>query len=125
MSRDRAPLPAALVQALQARFGARFSQSEAQRFQHGRSETHHEPHLPDGVVMAHSTDEVAAVVRHRAPVIPCGAGTSVEGNFTPIHGGITLNLSEMNRVLEVNAEDFDCTVQAGVRRTQLNEHLHN
>ena len=129
MSPDRAPLPAALIQALQARFGARFSQSEAQRLQHGRSEAHHQPHLPDGVVMARSTDEVAAVVRlcadYRVPVIPFGAGTSVEGNFTPIHGGITLDLSEMNQVLEVNAEDFDCTVQAGVRRQQLNEHLRD
>jgi len=129
MSPDRAPLPAAVVQALRARFGARFSQSDAQRLQHGKSETHHAPHLPDGVVMAHTTDEVAEVVRlcaqHRMPVIPFGAGTSVEGNFTPIHGGITLDLSEMNQVLEVNAEDFDCTVQAGVRRQQLNEHLRD
>jgi D-lactate dehydrogenase (cytochrome) len=122
-------LPAALAQALTDLVGPRFSTAEAQRAQHGRSEAHHEVHLPDGVVMARSTEEVAAVVRlcaeHRVPVIPFGAGTSVEGNFAPVRGGITLDLSEMNAVLEVNADDFDCTVQAGVRRQQLNEHLRD
>lgn len=120
-------LPEALASQLSARFGARFTTVAAVREQHGRSESHHEPLPPDGVVMVRSTEEAAEVVRlcaqHRTPVIPFGAGTSVEGNFSAVRGGISLDLSEMNQVLAVNPEDFDCTVQAGVRRQQLNEHL--
>lgn len=123
------PLPATMAEALTARFGGRFSLNPQILLQHGRSESHHAPHLPGGVVLAHSTDEVAAVVRlcaaHRVPVTPFGAGTSLEGNCTPIRGGISLDLSEMNRILSVNPEDFDCTVEAGVRRQQLNEHLRD
>ena len=85
--------------------------------------------LPDAVALPHSTEDVAAVVRvcvaANIPVIPYGAGTSVEGNTTPVRGGVTIDLSEMTRIVAVNAEDFDCTVEAGVRREQLNEHLRD
>jgi D-lactate dehydrogenase (cytochrome) len=122
-------LPPALAAELSARFGDRFSTAAAAREQHGRSETHYPVLPPDGVVTVRSTEEAAAVVGlcalHRTPVIPFGAGTSVEGNFSAVRGGISLDLSEMNQVLEVNPEDFDCTVQAGVRRQQLNEHLRD
>jgi len=123
------PLPAAVAEALSDRFGGRFSTNPQILLQHGRSESHHAPHLPGGVVLAHSTEEVAAVVRlcadHGVPVTPFGAGTSMEGNCIPLHGGISLDLSEMNRILAVRAEDFDCTVEAGVRREQLNAHLRD
>ncbi len=110
-------------------FGGRMTVNADILKQHGQSETHHGKFLPDYVVMAHSTEEVVQVVRlcaeHHVPVIPFGAGTSVEGNFAPVHGGVSLDLSEMNAILAVNPEDADCTVQAGVRRNQLNEHLRD
>ncbi len=110
-------------------FGQRMTVNADVLLQHGQSETHHGKYLPDCVVMAHTTEEVVQVVRlcaeHRVPVIPFGAGTSVEGNFAPVHGGVSLDLSEMNAILSVNQEDADCTIQAGVRRNQLNEHLRD
>ena len=84
---------------------------------------------PDAVVFARSTEEVIALVKccvaAGVPVIPFGAGTSIEGNTLAVRGGVSVNLSEMNAVVEVNAEDFDCTVQAGVRREQLNDYLRD
>jgi D-lactate dehydrogenase (cytochrome) len=126
---DRKPLPAGFLDEVRAVVGDRLHIGEAIRLQHGSSETHFDPVLPDAVAFAHSTDEVAALVRlcvaHEVPVIPFGAGTSLEGNITPIRGGLTIDLGEMNAILEVNQEDFDCTVQAGVRREQLNEYLRD
>jgi len=122
-------LPEIFLTQVRAVFGDRLHLGEAMRHQHGASESHFDVSLPDAVVFAHSTDEVVALVRlciaHEVPVIPYGAGTSIEGNTTPVRGGVTLDLSEMNRIVEVNAEDFDCTVEAGVRREQLNEHLRD
>lgn len=109
--------------------GDRLGTGEAIRLQHGSSETHFDPVLPDAVAFVRSTEEVAALVRlcvaAEVPIIAFGAGTSLEGNVTPVKGGLTIDLSEMNAILEVNQEDFDCTVQAGVRREQLNEHLRD
>ena len=127
MTTASAPLPAALVEALRQQFGTRYSQGESVRLQHGRDESKHEPMLPDGVVFAESTEEVAAVVRlcreYRIPVIPYGVGSSVEGHVLAVHGGISIDLSGMNRVLSIHAEDLDVTVQAGVTRKQLNDEL--
>ncbi len=127
MTTASAPLPAALVEALRQQFGTRYSQGESVRLQHGRDESKHEPMLPDGVVFAESTEEVAAVVRlcreYRVPVIPYGVGSSVEGHVLAVHGGISIDLSGMNRVLSIHAEDLDITVQAGVTRKQLNDEL--
>ena len=127
MTTASAPLPAALVEALRQQFGTRYSQGESVRLQHGRDESKHEPMLPDGVVFAESTEEVAAVVRlcreHRVPVIPYGVGSSVEGHVLAVHGGISIDLSGMNRVLSIHAEDLNVTVQAGVTRKQLNDEL--
>ncbi len=127
MTTTSAPLPAALVEALRQQFGTRYSQGESVRLQHGRDESKHEPMLPDGVVFAESTEEVAAVVRlcreYRVPVIPYGVGSSVEGHVLAVHGGISIDLSGMNRVLSIHAEDLDVTVQAGVTRKQLNDEL--
>ena len=121
------PLPAALIQSLQQQFQHRFSQGESNRLQHGRDESVHAPQPPDGVVMAESTEEVAAVVRlcaeHDVPIIPYGVGSSVEGHVLATRGGISLDLSGMSQVLAIHAEDGDATVQAGVTRKQLNDAL--
>lgn len=122
-------LPDELIAALGERFGDRFQQGEAIRLEHGRSETHFAPMPPDAVVFAESTDDVVAVVNlcreAGVPIIPFGAGTSVEGNTLAVQGGVSLDLSRMTRIVAVHSEDFDCTVEAGVRREQLNEHLRD
>src|SRR5580704_7470600 len=95
----------------------------------GRSESHFPVTPPDAVAFPHSTAEVVELVRAcvaaDVPIIPFGAGTSIEGNTTPVRGGVTIDLSQMDRVLAVNPDDLDCTVEAGVRREQLNEHLRD
>jgi len=120
-------LPEALRQLLAERFGPRFSCGESTRLQHGRDESVHEPLLPDGVVMAESTEEVALVVRqcaeHGVPVIPYGVGSSVEGHVLAPGGGISLDLSGMNRIIAIHADDGDAVVEAGVTRKQLNDAL--
>ena len=113
-------LPPELVEALSARFGDRFHVGEAMRLEHGKSETHFAPMPPDAVVFAESTDDVVALVKACAdsnvPIIAFGAGTSVEGNTLAVQGGVAINLSRMTRIIAVNTEDFDCVVEAGVRR---------
>lgn len=129
ITRRRAELPADLLAYLRAQFGDRLHVSEAVRLQHGRSESHFDLMPPDAVVYPHSTDEVVTLVKAcvaaEVPIIPFGAGTSVEGNTLAVRGGIAVDLSEMTAIVAVNAEDFDCTVQAGVRREQLNDHLRD
>jgi D-lactate dehydrogenase (cytochrome) len=96
---------------LKAIFGDRLHLGEAMRLQHGRSEAHFEPSLPDAVVFPHSTAEVVALVKlcvaAEVPLIPYGAGTCIEGNTTPTRGGVTVDLSEMNAIVSVNAADMD------------------
>src|SRR3569623_418511 len=126
---ERKPLDPGFLEALSNRFGARVQRGEAVLAQHGASESHFDTCLPDAVVFVPSTGEVVALVRMcvaaAVPIVPFGAGASIEGNATPIRGGVSGDLSEMNAIVAVNAEDFDCTVQAGVRREQLNEHLRD
>ncbi len=121
---SHAPLPPTLVHALAERFGARFSTAAGVRDHHGRDESPYAPMPPDAVVFAESTDDVAAVVvlaaAHRVPVIPYGVGSSIEGHLLAVHGGISIDLSHMNAVLAVNAEDLTVTAQAGITRKQLN-----
>ncbi|HQR57188.1 MAG TPA: FAD-linked oxidase C-terminal domain-containing protein [Burkholderiaceae bacterium] len=121
---SHAPLPPTLVDALAKRFGARFSTAAGVRDHHGRDESPYAPMPPDAVVFAESTDDVAAVVvlaaAHRVPVIPYGVGSSIEGHLLAVHGGISIDLSHMNAVLAVNAEDLTVTAQAGITRKQLN-----
>jgi D-lactate dehydrogenase (cytochrome) len=121
------PLPEVLRQLLANRFGQRFSCGESTRLQHGRDESVHEPLLPDGVVMTESSEEVALVVRlcaeHGVPVIPYGVGSSVEGHVLAPGGGISLDLSGMNRIVAIHADDGDAVVEADVTRKQLNDAL--
>ena len=120
-------LPPELADALHQRFGSRFSRGDSVRLQHGRDESPHGPLPPDAVVFAASTAEVAAAMTlcaaHGVPVIPYGVGSSVEGHVLALQGGVSLDLSGMNRVLEIHAEDGDATVEAGVTRKQLNDAL--
>ncbi|MFC3051949.1 FAD-binding oxidoreductase [Kordiimonas pumila] len=123
------PLTDIFIRQLGDLFGDRLHFGEAMRQQHGSSESHFDTMLPDAVVFPHSTEEVVALVKlcvaAKVPVVPFGAGTSVEGNVTPVCGGVCIDLSEMNNILSVNPEDLDCTVQAGVRREELNEYLRD
>ncbi|MGH3072119.1 MAG: FAD-binding oxidoreductase [Gaiellaceae bacterium] len=98
---------------------------ESDRDQHARDLSHHPPHRPDAVVYPRSTAEVAAVLawanERRVPVTPFGAGTSLEGHVIPVAGGISLDLSRLDRVLELRADDFLAVAQPGVLRSRLNE----
>ena len=124
--RQRNSTAAAIAEARQA-LGERLSTSDAVRAQHGKDLTWDPGAPPDAVAFVESTGEVQGLVRlalkHGVPLIPYGTGTSLEGHFTAPFGGICIDLSAMNQVLEVNAEDLDARVQAGVTRKQLNEHL--
>ncbi len=123
----RREMPATLLAGLQARFGDRVSTSHAMCEHHGRDESSYDPMLPDAVVFAHSTEDVAAAValcnEHRFPVIAYGTGTSLEGHILAIQGGISIDLSQMNQVVSVNPEDLTVTVQPGVTRKQLNAEI--
>ncbi|PVB61646.1 FAD-linked oxidase C-terminal domain-containing protein [Labrenzia sp. 011] len=120
---------AAVIADLKARFGERCATSAALREQHGHTTTWLRNEPPDAVVFAESTEEVAETVRLCAagevPVIPFGTGSSLEGHVNAPFGGISLDLSRMNQILEVHAEDLDCRVQAGVTRKQLNSYLRD
>ena len=119
----------AVIGALRPLFGERLSTARAVREQHGRDVTWAESFPPDAVVFARSTGEVQAVVevcaRHRVPVIAFGTGTSLEGHISAPHGGVSVDLSQMDRILEINADDLDCRVEAGVTRKALNAHLRD
>jgi len=121
------PLPEELLAALQAGFGARCSTALAVREQHGRDESVFDVPPPQAVVFAESEAEVARVVQlcaaHRVPLIPYGAGSSLEGHLLAVQGGISLDVSRMDRILRIAAEDLTVTVQPGVTRKQLNEAL--
>lgn len=118
-----------VVKILAQRFGERFNRSEALRRQHAHTTTWLPTQAPDGVVFVRSTEEVAEIVKicaeHGVPIIPFGTGSSLEGHVNAPAGGISVDLSQMNAVLEVHGEDLDCHVQAGVTRKQLNEYLRD
>jgi D-lactate dehydrogenase (cytochrome) len=123
------PLPPAMLEALKSRFGARCTTAQAVREQHGRDESPFDVPPPDAVAYCESNEDVCFVValadKHAVPVIAYGAGSSLEGHLLAVQGGVSLDLSRMNRVLRVDAEDLTVTVQAGVTRKQLNEHLRH
>ena len=122
-------LPETARSVLTRRFGERFREGRAIRDQHAATTTWLSPQPPDAVVFARSTDEVAAVValcaRERTPVIPFGAGSSLEGHLNAPSGGISLDLTQMDRILAVHPEDMDVVVEPGVTRTRLNAHLRD
>ena len=126
---ERRPVPAAMIEALKARFGERCSLAMAVREQHGRDESPFDVPPPDAVVFAESTEDVAAVLAlasaHRVPVIPFGVGSSLEGHLLAVQGGVSIDLSRMNRILRLNAEDLTVTVQPGVTRNQLNNEIRH
>ncbi len=107
--------------------GDRCTTSQAVRDQHGKDESWHELCAPDIVCFAQSTEEVSEIVKvcakYKVPVVPFGAGTSLEGHINAVEGGVSIDLNQMNEILTVHQEDLDCVVQPGVRRKQLNEHL--
>jgi D-lactate dehydrogenase (cytochrome) len=117
------------VEEVKALLGDRLSTSQAVRDQHARGEDYFPPAPPDAVANVQSTEEVAAVVKicaaHKVTVIAWGTGTSLEGHVAAVHGGITIDLSGMNQVLQVNAADMDCRGQAGVTRKALNAHIRD
>ncbi|HEU4893835.1 MAG TPA: FAD-linked oxidase C-terminal domain-containing protein [Vicinamibacterales bacterium] len=117
----------ALIGQLRHLLGDRVATGEAVCEHHSRGESHHHGVLPDAVVFPVSTAEVQAVVgacaADRCPMTPFGAGSSLEGHVIPLHHGVTIDLTRMNRILRLSVEDLDVTVEAGVTRKQLEKHL--
>ena len=126
---DRRPVPAEMIAALKALFAERCSTAQVVREQHGRDESPFEVPPPDAVVFAESTGDVAAAValasQYAVPVIAFGTGSSLEGHLLAVQGGISIDLSRMNKVLRINAEDLTVTVQPGVTRNQLNAEIRH
>jgi D-lactate dehydrogenase (cytochrome) len=126
-NRPSAATMATVIGVLQQRFGARAQTGAAIRQQHAHTLTWLPNQPPDVVVFVQSTDEVATVVQiaaaHRVPLIPFGAGTSLEGHTNAPRGGISIDMTAMNAVLQVNERDLDCVVQAGVSRKKLNDYV--
>ena len=117
------------IAVLRQRFGDRLQTGEAIRRQHANTLTWIGNQPPDAVIWVESLDDVREVVRtaalYRAPIIPFGAGTSLEGHINAPYGGLSLDFSRMNHVLSVNERDLDCVVEAGVSRKQLNDYLRD
>jgi D-lactate dehydrogenase (cytochrome) len=117
------------IAVLRQRFGERVQTGEAIRRQHANSLTWIPNQPPDAVVWVETTQDVREVVgiaaTHGAPIIPFGAGTSLEGHINAPNGGLSLDFARMNRVLSVNERDLDCVVEAGVSRKQLNDYLRD
>jgi D-lactate dehydrogenase (cytochrome) len=118
-----------VIDELRAIPGANASVATAVREHHSRGESHHPARLPHVVVFPETDEDVQAIVRvcarYRCPVTPFGAGSSLEGHVNPLHGGVSVDLTRMNRILRVSADDLDATVQAGVTRKQLEKHLRS
>jgi D-lactate dehydrogenase (cytochrome) len=125
----REAIDTSLLAELRQLLGDRLSTSAAVCAQHGKDESYHAPHAPDAVAFARSTEEVVAIVKacsnYKTPVIAFGTGTSLEGHVAALAGGVCIDLTQMNRILRINAEDLDAVVEAGVTRKQLNEHLRD
>ncbi len=119
----------AAIAALSAAFGDQCVTTDAVRDHHARGEAHHTPVRPDAVVFVTSTEEVAKAMQicsaHGCPIVPFGVGTSMEGHVVPLRGGVSLDLSKMDKILSVHPEDLDVVVQPGVTRRRLNEELRD
>ncbi|XP_069113907.1 probable D-lactate dehydrogenase, mitochondrial isoform X2 [Argopecten irradians] len=126
----KAKIPDRFVQAVIDVVGdGNVSTTDAVREQHGHDESYHDTSPPDIVAFAESTEHVSQVAKlcndHEVPLIPFGSGTGLEGGINALKGGLCLDLSKMNKIVSVNAEDFDCTVEAGVTRVTLNNYLRD
>jgi D-lactate dehydrogenase (cytochrome) len=123
----RRPVPAAMLDLMRERFGERCSTAAAVRDQHGRGESVYDAQPPDAVVFCESTAEAAFVVQqaaaHGVPVIAFGVGSSLEGHLLAVQGGVSIDLSRMTKIVQINAEDLTVTVEAGVTREQLNREI--
>jgi D-lactate dehydrogenase (cytochrome) len=119
----------AVIAGLREFLGERVATGQAVREQHSRGEDQTPPTLPDAVAFAETTEEVSRALalchQHGVPLVAFGAGTSLEGHVNPVRGGISLDLSRMTNILEVNGEDMDCLIEPGVTRQQLNEYLRD
>jgi len=128
MTTHAGAIPAALIE-LKALLGSRVSDAAVVREHHSHGESYHPPAAPDLVCFPATTAEVAAIAgisqRFELPIVPFGAGTSLEGHVHALYGGIAVDLREMNRVLQLSPEDLDVTVEAGVTRLQLARALRN
>jgi len=117
------------ISELNSLLGRRATTAESVREHHSHGESYHPPALPDVVCFPHSTEEVSEVMkisaRHQVPVIPFGGGTSMEAQVNAIHGGITIDMREMNKILQISPQDLQVTVEAGVTRLQLNKAIAN
>src|SRR5450631_569959 len=122
-------LPAGVIDAARAFPGDRITTNAGPREHHSHGQDTQPPVMPDAVAFVETTEETAKLLAlchaERIPVVPWGAGTSLEGHVTPVRGGITLDLSRMTKVLQVSQPDMDCRVEAGVTRDQLNTHLRD
>ena len=122
-------VPAEMLAALKLRFGDRCSTALAVREQHGRDESPIDAPPPEAVVYCESTEDVTAVVKladqYAVPVIPFGVGSSLEGHLLAVQGGVSIDLSRMNKLLAIQPEDLTVTVQAGVTRMQLNNEIRH
>jgi D-lactate dehydrogenase (cytochrome) len=122
-------VPAEMLAALKSRFNERCSTALAVREQHGRDESPIDAPPPEAVVYCETTEDVAAVVKladqYAVPVIPFGVGSSLEGHLLAVQGGVSIDLSRMNKLLAIQPEDLTVTVQAGVTRMQLNNEIRH
>jgi len=120
---------AGVIDAARAFLGDRITTNAGLREHHSHGQDTQPPVMPDAVAFAETSEEVSRILAlchaARVPVVPWGAGTSLEGHVTPVRGGITLDLSRMTKVLQVSQSDMDCRVEAGVTRDQLNTHLRD
>lgn len=117
------------IDALRALFGEQLSTKTPDRDAHGHDESSHPPAAPDAVLYAQSTEDVANAVKicatHQMPVIPFGAGTSLEGHILALKGGLSIDMTHMNKVLAVHEEDLDVRIEAGITRKALNDYLRS
>jgi D-lactate dehydrogenase (cytochrome) len=122
-------VPDAAVASLRQLLGDRWSTAKSVREHHGKDASYHPCAPPDAVAFPQSTSEVSEIVkicaRHKVPIIPYGSGTGLEGHVAALRGGVCIDISRMNEILRVSTGDLDASVQAGVTRGQLNEHLRD